>query len=104
MSDVDDVLDWVGAETDTAVVTTQLTRFAGEEFVVARAALAILLRRQADWGPSKWAVSGDYSEDSTDSYKWLLAQITRLRTILGDEVSDLPTLTQAPIIGPGNLR
>lgn len=100
MSSIDDVRDWVGSEPDDAAVEVQLVRFEGLDFTVERAALSILLRREADGGPAKWAVEGDYSEDNSAGVRSLSARISRLRSIVGDEVSGLPPLTQTPIAGP----
>ncbi len=104
MSAVEDVRDWVGTGEDADAIAAQLARFAGQDHVVERAALAILLRREADSGAAKWGVSGDYSEDDSEGRKALAARISRLRAIVGDEVSGLPTLGVASIVGPGNLR
>lgn len=104
MSDLETVRDWVGDEPDDTAVNAQLARFADESDPAPRAALSILLRREADWGASKWAVSGDYSEETTEQYRSLQAKIARLRAICGDTVSVLPPLEVGHIAGPGNLR
>ena len=100
MSQLDDVRDWVGDEPDDAAVNAALSRYADGDFVVERASLSILLRREANAGPAKWGVAGDYSEDASAGAKTLAERIARLRAIIGDEVSGLPTLTQTPIAGP----
>lgn len=103
-TDRETVRDWVGSEPDDATVDATVLAFAGESHAPERAALRILLRRQADGGPAKWGVAGDYSEDDTDGRKWLVAQINRLRAVIGDEVSTLPTVTSVPVTGPGSPR
>jgi hypothetical protein len=104
MTALEDVRDWVGDTPDDTAVNAQLTRFADDEHPTERAALAILLRRQADGGPAKWGVAGDYNEDDTTGRNDLAGRIARLRAIVGDDVSTLPPLTSAPLAGPGNLR
>lgn len=104
MSDIDDVRDWVGTEPDDATVQAQLDRFASTEQPAERAALAILLRRQADAGPARWAVSGDYSEDDGAGQKDLANRIAQLRGLLGEAIDTAPLVTVTPMTGPGNLR
>ncbi len=104
MSDLDDVRDWVGTTPDDADINTQLDRFAATDQPAHRAALAILLRRQADAGPARWAVSGDYSEDDSAGQKDLTSRIAQLRALLGESVDTAPPLTVTPMTGPGNLR
>jgi hypothetical protein len=104
VSDILDVRDWVGSNPDDPTINAQLARFDGQEHAVERAALAILLQREADAGPAKWSVDGDYSEDDSAGRKTLSARIARLRAIVGDDVSTLLPVTTAALDGPGNLR
>ncbi len=104
MSDIEAVRDWVGSKPDDPAVNAILARFDGQSHTVERAALSILLRREADGGPAKWSVDGDYSQDASANLKALQARIARLRAITGDYVSGLPPLEVGRIAGPGNLR
>lgn len=67
-----------------------------------RAALSILRMRRADLTAAamKFAVAGDYSQDTTANLKALDDLIRRLERDLGVDDDGLAVLTSTPICGP----
>jgi hypothetical protein len=101
------VRDYVGSVPADDDVDAAVARFAAETDPEKRAALSILRRRYADIvaGPGKVDVKDDVSwESRPDQMAALAAKIRRLEADLGEVASDLPSLTSAPICGPGNAR
>lgn len=106
MSDIDAVLDLVGAEDECDQVVDALTRFTDDPNAVLLAARSILRRRLIGKfsAPAQWNVSGDYGENQAP---WQADGIRRRLAAIGEAIGDgedavdpLPTLTQTPICGP----
>ena len=101
-TDLDVAREWVGSEPCDGEVLDAIEIHLGPH----RAALAILRARRADMvaAAARWAVSGDYSQDTTANIKALDDHIARLEAVCGEATSALPTLTSAPIVGPTSGR
>jgi hypothetical protein len=83
---------WTGSLPDREELEERW-RLAGES--VYRAALAILRERRADLlaSPARWAVEGDYSQDSSGNLAQLNAQIAQLETLAEDPAATSSALT-----------
>lgn len=97
-TDIAAVRAWVGSTPDDDVILDALDDHAS----VYAAALHLLRVRRADMvaTAARFAVSGDYSQDTTANIKALDAQIARLEDLAGVDSSTVATLTSAPICGP----
>lgn len=95
------VRERVGTDLAEAEITTALAVHTDPR----RAALGLLRARRADLAltAARFAVAGDYSQDTTANIKALDALIGRLERELGiaeDPTALLPAMTQTPIVGP----
>lgn len=98
MSDLSTVREWVGSEPCDADARAAIAAHDSAE----RAALAILRARRADMvaAAARWAVSGDYSQDTTANIKALDGSIARLERICGEDDDALPVVNSVGITGP----
>lgn len=108
---LEDVRDHVGTSPDDATVFAALNRFPEDDpHRVVRAALSILKRRLIDMDSeyATFSVDGDASwSQASDQRAALRARIGRLERLCGaaeDPGVLLPTLQEAPIVGPASGR
>lgn len=93
-----DLLDWIG----TVEEGENLDAAYALRGTVEATALSILKRRRATTGPSKWSLSGDYSEDDAGArVAWLDDQIAHLTRIIGDDSDDVAVVGRIRRLQPG---
>jgi len=98
VSDLSIAREWVGSEPCDNDVRAAIAVHDSAE----RAALAILRARRADMvaAAARWAVAGDYSQDTTANIKALDAQVARLERLCGEDDDALPVVNSVGITGP----
>lgn len=104
---IEAVRDWVGSTPDDTAITAQIDRFPGDAQATDRAALAILLRRQADDSFDSFEVKDDVAWSKASWSKALADRIAALRARLGGDdanVAGTPTVSVGTVAGTGNPR
>ena len=104
---IEAVRDWVGSTPDDDAITAQIDRFPGDAQAPERAALAILLRRQADDSFDSFEVKDDVAWSRATWAKELSNRIAQLRARLGGgsgNVAGAPTVSLGTVAGTANAR
>ena len=104
---IEAVRDWVGSTPDDPAIAAQVDRFPGDAKATDRAALAILLRRQADDSFDSFEVKDDVAWSKASWSKALADRIAALRARLGGDdanVTGAPAVSLGTVAASRNLR